>query len=292
MLDCVYRVRVFRDYTQDQLDRAYDQRVWATNAAEVIERYATASADVRRRVRRLADVPYGRTAEERLDVFPAATGNAPVHVFVHGGAWRGGRKDDYSFPAETPVAAGAHYVALDFASIPAARLPEMAAQVRRAIAWVSANARSFGGDPERLYLSGHSSGAHLAAVALATDWTALGLPGPPVRAALCAGGMYDLRAPLLSARSAYVQVSREEEDQLSPARHADRIRCPVVVAHGERESPEFQRQAVEFAAALRAAGREVELVVGRGLNHFEMLETLGRPDGLLARVVLRQMGLG
>src|SRR5262249_22136380 len=167
----------------------------------------------------------------------AATGNAPVHVFVHGGAWRGGHKDDYAFPAETLVAAGAHYVALDFASIPTARLPEMAAQVRRAIAWVFANARSFGGDPERLYLSGHSSGAHLAAVALTTDWTALGLPAHPIRAALCVGGMYDLRAPLLSARSAYVQVSREEEDQLSPARHADRIGCPVVRAHRARAHP-------------------------------------------------------
>jgi arylformamidase len=284
-------VKVFLDYTQDELDRAYDQRAWAPNAAEVIQRFATASAEVRTRVSRQADLRYGPTADETLDVFPAAAGNAPMLVFVHGGAWRGGHKDDYSFPAETLVGAGACYVALNFANIPAARLPEMAAQVRRAIAWVHANARTFGGDPERLYLSGHSSGAHLAAVALTTDWTALGRPGSVVRAALCVGGMYDLRAPLLSARSAYVQVSREEEDQLSPRRHVDRIRCPVVVAHGERESPEFKRQAAEFSAALAATGPGSELIVGPGLNHFEMLETLRRPDGLLARVALRQMRL-
>jgi arylformamidase len=291
VLDSGYRVKVYLDYTQDELDRAYDQRVWAPNAAEVIQRYATASADVRTRIQRRADLRYGPTEHETLDVFPAAGGSAPVLVFVHGGAWRGGDKDDYSFPAETLVGAGAHYVTLDFASIPAARLPEMAAQVRRAIAWVHANAVSFGGDPERLYLCGHSSGAHLAAVALTTDWAALGLPGSVVKAGLCVSGMYDLQAPLLSARSAYVQVSREEEDQLSPRRHVERVRCPVVVAHGERESPEFARQAAEFAAALAANGAGSELIVGPRLNHFEMLETFRRPDGLLARVALRQMGL-
>jgi arylformamidase len=282
--------KVFMDYTPEELDRAYDQRVWAPNAAEVIERYATASEAVRARLRRRADVPYGPTADETLDIFPAPAPDAPIHVFVHGGAWRGGHKDDYSFPAETFVSAGAHYVALNFANIPKVRLPEMAAQVRRAVVWLYRNARGFGGDPERIYLSGHSSGGHLAAVALTTDWAALGVPDTVIKAGLCISGMYDLRPVLLSARSAYVTVTREEEAELSPQRHLDRIRCPIVVAHGDRESPEFERHAVEFDAALRRASLASELVVGRNLNHFEILETLAQRDGLLARAALRQMG--
>jgi arylformamidase len=273
------------DDTREELDRAYDQRAWAPNADEVIARYASASAEVRARVRREADLRYGPTADEALDWFPTATAGAPVLVFVHGGAWRGGRREQYSFPAEPLVAAGAHYVALDFASIPRMRLPEMAAQVQRGIAWVSANARRFGADPARLHLAGHSSGAHLAAVA------ALAGPAPVVRSALCVSGTYDLRATMLSSRSAYIELSREEEDALSPSRHAGRLSCPVTIAFGEGESPEFRRMAVEFDAALREAGRPSELVVAPGLNHFEVLETLGRPDGLLARLVLRQMGL-
>jgi arylformamidase len=288
---------VFLDYTQEELDRAYDQRVWAPNAAEVIKRYATASEAVRGRFPRQAGLAYGAGEDETLDVFapPSAGGSAagaPIHVFVHGGAWRGGHKDEYSFPARTLVPAGACFVPLNFASIPKVRLPEMAAQVRRAVAWVYRNGRSFGGDPERIYLSGHSSGAHLAAVVLTTDWPALGVPPTVIKAGLCVSGMYDLRAPLLSARSSYVQVSREEEDALSPQRHLDRIRCPVAVVHGERESPEFKRQAAEFAAALAKAGLPAELAVGPGLNHFELLETLAEPDGLLARLALRQMRLG
>jgi arylformamidase len=64
-----------------------------------------------------------------------------------------------------------------------------------------------------------------------------------------------------------------------------------VLSYGTYETPEFQRQTRDFAAAVRAAGKPVELIVGEGYNHFEMLETLANPFGLLGRAVLAQMGL-
>ena len=86
-------------------------------------------------------------------------------------------------------------------------------------------------------------------------------------------------------------LSAEEIEALSPERHVERVRCPVVVAYGEGESPEFQRQARDFAAALKAAGRPVELLRADGVNHFEMLDLLGTNDGVLARAAIDQMGL-
>ena len=112
-----------------------------------------------------------------------------------------------------------------------------------------------------------------------------------IKSGLCASGMYDLGPVLLSARSSYVMLSAEEIEALSPERHVERVRCPVVVAYGEGESPEFQRQARDFAAALKAAGRPVELLRADGVNHFEMLDLLGTNDGVLARAALDQMGL-
>jgi len=168
----------------------------------------------------------------------------------------------------------------------------MADQVRRAVAWVYRNARSFGGDPGRLYVSGHSSGAHLAAVVLTTDWVReLELPADIVKGGLCSSGMYDLRAVRLSARSGYVTFTDEMEQALSPQRHLDRLTAPVIVSHGTAESPEFQRQARDFAAALRAAGKPVTFLVGEDYNHFEVIETLATPYGLLGRAALEQMKL-
>jgi arylformamidase len=79
--------------------------------------------------------------------------------------------------------------------------------------------------------------------------------------------------------------------ELSPQRHLERIRAPIVLLYGALETPEFQRQAREFAAALERAGKTVELILAPGYNHFEIAETLGNPYGPMGRAVLAQMGL-
>jgi arylformamidase len=166
----------------------------------------------------------------------------------------------------------------------------MANQVRRAIAWVYRNAASFGGDPNRIHLYGHSSGAHLAGVAMVTDWRGLyDLPADVIKTGLLCSGMYDLRPVRLSARSRYVNFTDEMEARLSTQRHIDRFAAPVVLAYGTLETPEFQRQSRDFATALRAAGKRVELLVGNHYNHFEIVETLASPYGLLGRAALAQI---
>jgi len=282
---------VFLDYTQDELDRAYDQTVWAPNQDELIARYGTRSAATRQRLKYQAGVSYGPTADEVLDIFPAVKTPAPIHVFVHGGAWRGGGKDLYSFPADTFVPAGATYVALNFANIPKVRMPGMADQIRRAVAWLHGNAATFGGDPARIYISGHSSGGHLAAVLLTTDWEALGLPDDVIKGGVCASGLYEMRPVMLSSRRNYITLSPEEEAALSPLRHLARIRCPIGVAHGTRESPEFQRQARAFVAALAEGGYRHEFAVLDDLNHFEVCDSLADAHSVLSQMALRQMGL-
>lgn len=283
--------KVFLDYTQEELDRAYDQTVWAPNQDELIARYATRSAATRQRLKFKPDIAYGPTADEVLDFFPTDKEAAPIHVFVHGGAWRGGSKDFYSFPADTFVPAGAIYVALNFANIPTVRLPEMADQIRRAIAWLYGNAASFGGDRDRIFLSGHSSGGHLAAVLLTTDWVALNLPRDIIKGGVCASGIYDMHPAMLSSRRNYVTLSPAEEMALSPLAHLDFISCPVGVAHGTRESPEFQRQARAFVAELAAGGYRHEFAVLDGLNHFEVCDSLADAHSPLSQMALHQMGL-
>ena len=284
---------VFRDYDQKALDDAYDQAVYAPNRDQLLERRNLASEAARRRLGEPRRFAYGPGPNEQLDVYPTGKG-AHVQIFVHGGAWRAGRAREYAAPAEMFVDAGAHYVAVDFDNAPdcGGDLFVMAEQVRKAIAWVYRNAATFGGDPQRLYVSGTSSGAHLAGVAATTDWQArFTLPNDIVKGYTLCSGMYDLEAPRLSKRSAYVRFNDEMEAELSPQRHLERIRAPIALLYGSLETPEFQRQAREFAAALEGAGKAVELIRAPGYNHFEIAETLGNPYGPLGRAVLAQMGL-
>src|SRR5688572_21354161 len=251
---------VFLDYTQAALDLAYDQRPWAPTMDETLAANIAASEAVRGRLRHHAGLPYGLTPDEVVDVFPAASASAPVHVFVHGGRWLRRIRPNNHFLAEPFVRAGVTFVALGFGVIPDVRLPVMVEQIRRGIAWLHANIKRFGGDPDRIHVSGHSSGGHLAAVLLTTDWPKYGLPADIVKSGVCISGMYDLHPVMLSARGDYLGLSADEIDALSPIRHLDRLHGPVTVAYGDRESPEFQRQARDFAAALRAASHRVELI--------------------------------
>jgi len=100
-----------------------------------------------------------------------------------------------------------------------------------------------------------------------------------------------LKAVRLSARSSYVKFTDEIEHSLSSQRHLDNLNAPVIVAYGSLETPEFQRQNRDFAAAVKTAGKPVEFIQLDGYNHFEVHESLGNPYAPLGRAVLRQMKL-
>lgn len=284
---------VYLDYDQAELDAAYDQAVYAPNRDQINQRNIANAAVARKRLGEPERFAYGPTPVEHLAVFRARVANAPIFVFIHGGAWKKTSMSRYGFIAEPLVNAGAVCVLVQFTGVDEAggSLMPMAHQVRSAVAWVYKNAAQLGGDPKRIYVGGHSSGAHLTGVVTITDWSAYGVPNDILRGALCCSGMYDMAPVRLSKRSTYVKFDDAMVDALSTIRHLDRIRIPLVVAYGTYETPEFQRQNREFAAALEAAGKPVQLVVGEGYNHFELIETLGNPYGLIGHALFDLMHL-
>ncbi|MET3515143.1 dipeptidyl aminopeptidase/acylaminoacyl peptidase [Pseudacidovorax sp. 1753] len=115
------------------------------------------------------------------------------------------------------------------------------------------------------------------------------MPDDVVKGAVLISGLYDLKPVRLSSRSAYVRFDDEVEHRLSPMRHLDRIRSPLVVIYGTNESPEFIRQSKEFSELAAARGKRVQLLAAKGYNHFEVLETLASPFGLAGRAALAQI---
>ena len=284
---------VWLDMDQKALDDAYDQTVYAPNHAIVHERCAVNSERARQRLGAPERLAYGSDEVEQLDLFRAKADNAPINIFVHGGAWRHREVKNYHYMAETYVRAGAHFIGLDFTGVDKTDgdLRPMVEQVRRAIVWVHENAKSFGGDPNRIFLSSQSSGAHLGGVMCVTDWEKRGAPKDVIKGGLLVSGMYDLKPVRLSKRSSYVNFDDAIEQDLSSQRHLDRLNCPLIVVYGTCETPEFQRQSREFAQAVEAAGKPVTLLVATGYNHFELPELLASPYSLLGDAVLKQMGL-
>lgn len=275
--------RVFLDYTQAELDQAYDQLVWAPHR-DAIQGEIRKDCEAVRKAMPPRTERYGRSEVQLLDIFaPNGATKVPVLVYLHGGAWLRGSRLDLCYPAPAVTGKGAALVVPEFDNVGVVPLPRMIEQCREAVDWTVRNAPSFGGDPDRIYLAGHSSGAHLASCVLLGD--------PPIKGALLISGMYELHAPLLSARSKYVKISPQELDAASAMRHLGRIRCPVAVAWSVGDSPEFRRQAQVFAAALEGMGRLASRTEIFSPNHFEEPRQLADPDSALGRVLFSLMKL-
>ena len=284
-------VKVYRGYTQEQLDAQYNQASIVGDNSGYKQHKIAESARVRAKFDSLLNVAYGPSRHELLDVFKSSRAGSPTVVFLHGGAWKGGHKDEVSFIAEPYVDAGANVVAVNFALVPEVRLEEQVRQARAAIAWTYRNAKSFGGDTEQVFVMGHSSGGHLTGMAMVTDWSEFGLPADVLKGGAPFSGMFDLEPVQLSWRNTYLKMSRDEALRLSSIRRIPDRPMPLVIGYGSGELAEFRRQSQEFAVAWRARGYPCAEMELPGLNHFEVQQQMARPGTAPVKAICAMMGL-
>jgi len=287
---------MWRNYTKAELDAQYDQKTVVSEEDFQLHRKHKAAESARVRAEMAAstllDVPYGPGATETLDIFKAPLKGGPTHIFIHGGAWKSGKKDDVSYPAESFVARGANYVALNFGLVPAVTLNEQVRQARAAVAWTCAHARDFDADPGRIFVSGHSSGGHVAGMVAVTDWERdFGLPADAVKGVAAISGMFDLEPVQHSWRNDYLSLDDATAALLSPIRHIPDHAPSLIVGYGAGELDEFKRQSREFAVAWRARGHSCVEIELPGLTHYEVNYQFNNPQGALLQAIFKQMSL-
>lgn len=286
------KVKVYLDYTAEELDWQYDHSKRFPDTSLFNKARGEKSRLVREKIKGQLNVPYGSGETDLLDIYPAAQKDAPIGVFIHGGAWTRGSKNDYSFPAASFVPRGVTWVVPDFSNIPPGTLDSMAKQNRDAVAWVYRNAKSFGGDPDRIHVLGHSSGGHLSAMVQCTDWQKLyGLPGDLVKGGVCMSGIYDLQPIYLSYRNKYLGLDDAAWRRNSPIHNVRTdYMPPLIIGCGEYDTAEFHRQPLAYADAIRKKGYKAEWIELPGRHHFAVSDAFNE-DGPLQQLIFRQMGV-
>ncbi|HVG79102.1 MAG TPA: alpha/beta hydrolase [Patescibacteria group bacterium] len=283
---------IFRNYDRKALDAEYNNRLKVKDALDWIARMGAESARTRAELPMRFDVPYGAHHDERLDVFAASrSGPAPIQIFVHGGYWHRLDKADFSFVARAFRPAGALTVVVNYALIPAVDMDALVRQVRASVAWVHKNARDLGGDPDRIFVTGHSAGGHLVGMLLATDWSTFGAPADVIKGACGMSGLYDLEPIRLCYLNDVLALTPESARRNSPVLLAPTRATPLILTDGGDEGPEYHRQTGELATAWRAKGVLVETLDLTGHNHFSIVAELESPFSPLARAIQGQMGL-
>lgn len=272
---------VYRDFTQAELDAAYNNRAVERDLDAVKKDRDLRSEAVYASAKVIRDLAYGQGARQRLDFFHATSTRQPTVAYIHGGYWQLNEKEPNAFVVEGLLAQGLNVALLEYTLAPAATIGQIVAEIRAAIAWLTPKLNpEFGAGPA-LVVAGHSAGGHLTAMAA-------GLPG--VTAILPISGLFDLEPIRLCYLNAPLLMGVAEAGANSPIRQTLPA-IPVSVAVGGAELPELLRQSAEYAAALETAGRPVRKIVVPGATHFSILEQIARSDGVLAKEAARLAGL-
>ncbi len=241
------------------------------------------------------DLAYGPSDAETLDLFvPDNADGAPVHVFIHGGYWRAMDKADFRYMAEGLVPYGSIVAVVNYALIPGVDIDEIVRQNRAALAWLWHNVRQYGGNPEKIHVSGHSAGGHLTAMMLLTDWPAYdaALPADLVKGGCAISGVFDLEPVRLCYLNDDMGMDAATARRNSPqALLAGPVSAPLIVCVGGDETDEFHRQQAAYADAWSAAGGPLQVVDAPGMHHFVVVDALAKPDSPLNKAVREQMSL-
>ena len=225
-------------------------------------------------------IRYGPETRHALDVYvpKRRNGPSPVVVFFYGGSWQGGKRADYLFVADALASLGYVAIVPDYRLFPDVRFPVFVEDGAKAVHWVLDHVADFGGDPDRLYLMGHSAGAHIAAM-LTLDESYLAAEGVPVsriRGTIGLAGPYAFY-PSRTASVAPIFAHLADEDAARPIVFVDGDEAPMLLLHGEDDDTVFASNTVNLSNTVRDAGGSARHIIYSEVGHLGILLALTTP---------------
>jgi len=265
---------IYRAMDRATLDAAYNNTaaVGVAKRDRYVAGWTSRSDALRRTWGGRIDLRYGEGPRQRLDFFACGRPGTPTLAYIHGGYWQMNDKESYAFFGEALLPAGFNLAVVEYTLAPAARLDEIVAEVRAAVAWVIDHAVELGGDPARVFVAGHSAGGHLTAAAMNDRRVAGGI---------AISGIYDLEPIRLNYLNDKLGLDPDEAARNSPILHLPSQASPLVVSVGLGELPELIRQSEDYATAWRRHGLEGRYLPLPDHDHFSILEELAQPSGRL-----------
>ncbi len=231
--------------------------------------------------KRQKNVPYGSRPEHRLDVYSPelrAETPGPLVVFWYGGRWENGDKDDYRFVGAALAQIGAVAVLPNYRHYPLVKMPGFMGDAALAAGWAALHAAELGADPKRVYLMGHSAGAHIAALLTLNEryLEAPGRAGPAIAGMIGLSGPYDF-LPLEDSDLQDMFGPPDHYPDSQPIHFARAGAPPVLLLHGLADQTVRPKNSINLAAALQAQGVAVQLRTYPGLGHSDTVAALSVP---------------
>ena len=281
----------YKGFRQEELEYQYNPRESVAEFPELSKRKAEQARQVRETAKSWLNISYGSSPRETLDIYAADKAGGPVLVYIHGGYWRSGTKEDNCNFVPAFTGHGATVVLVEYDLCPNVTVTDIVGQTRAAIAWIYKNIARYGGNPLQLYVSGHSAGGHLTAMALAHNWEKEGLPRDCIKGAAVTSGVFDLEVVARISVQEQVRMTPEIARVNDPLSHPPLVDCPVLVAVGGNEPKGWQQMSEDYFRYCKQQGLKAEYLVIPGANHYTVSEHLADSHSPLAQAMFKQMGL-
>ncbi len=239
---------------------------------------------------RTANIAYGNLPRQTLDVYrPNGTSRgASVVIFFYGGDWQNGSKEDYRFVAQAMSSEGFVTVMPDYRLYPNVTFPAFVEDGAQAVRWTHDHAAEFGGDPDKIFLMGHSAGAYIAAL-LTLDGRYLhsvGLDRSNIRATAALSGPYDFYpAPFDLPAFGMTSPDAPLDINTQPIHFVDGKEPPMLLVQGLRDPTVDPANATRLATKIRDAGGQVKLITYADRGHPDIVMSLATPFRWLAPVL-------
>ena len=270
---------VYKKYDQEQLNLQYNNRFHVPDFEDHLQRWESLSRLAEKKYRVIKDIPYGDKLRECLDIFPSLQKRSKVLVFIHGGYWQKFDKSSFHFIAGAFSDHGITTLLINYPLAPSVNIDQIVQSCRKAVNWVHTNIARWNGDPDQLYIAGHSAGAHLAVMLMAKEKKQddrIFIKG------ICAiSGLFDLIPIQLSNINEVLQMDKETAISNSPVLKDPFESCHLLIAVGAEETDEFKSQSQELNNNWKNKNSFVDLLELRGLNHFSILSSIDDPNSLL-----------
>ena len=263
-----------------ELEQGYNVSLLRSDFPVVLEEWVLRSETFRTGADAQLDCAYDQGPRDKIDLFRCGKINAPLLVFIHGGYWQRGDKSWFSFIAVPFVESGVDVALIGYPLCPQSDMGTIIGQVRKALIWLWRNASSLGVSAEQINLGGHSAGAHLTAMMLATNWSQIGadLPDNLVKTGMPISGLYQLEPLRYTTLNDALGMDASIAHAISPQFLQPVTRAPVLVALGGSETLQFHWQMEQFVEQWSSYGTPIQSFIEPAVDHYDVINRLAESD--------------
>ena len=276
---------VYKQYDQSALDRQYNNRLQTPGYGLHQQRCEDESRKTEQEYHAVKDIAYGTDSRELLDIYPSDKPNSKTLVFIHGGYWRAMDKSSFQFVAGAFHAYSTTTVLISYPLAPAASIDAIVSSCQQAMDWVFNNIANYNGDPEQVYVVGHSAGGHLATMLLTNQNCS-----NPIKGACALSGLFNLIPIQKAELNNVLHMDEEAALRNSPVNHHPGYSVPMILAVGSEETDEFKAQSRELYDCWKDK-LPIQLIEIEGGNHYSMIEYFTDTKSHL-HILMRAMMLG